>query len=216
MTTAVSSLELKNSNGHLLNLTELKVLITMKLQNLEFTNTSQSHYVEANRTVFYKINVTHKGMALILKIRPESDKTEFLVTVKYGDRPSLNNSDLNATIPDLSSCVKMPSGYLKCSRDPYMVFVNLDFVEKNDFGYLFVGLTALSRLSAISRVRRCLKQSCVQYKEPPTKGASFSVPQYRVGDENYTIQVMPAACLFWNAKISQWTSDGCRVRYKKL
>ena len=211
VTTAVSSLQLRNSSGHLLNTTELKV--TIKLQNLQvFVNTSQSHYITANRTIFYKINVTQLGMALMLKIRPESNKTEFLVTVKYGERPLPSNSDLNVTIPDLSSCDDMPDGYLNCSRDPYMVFLNQEFVHKKGVGFYFVGIKAVSRVSAISRVRRCSKRSCVQYKEPPTKGAIYSIPHYREGDENYTIQVMPAACLFWNAEISQWTSEGCRVR----
>ena len=211
VTTAVSSFTLKNSSGHLLNTKELNV--TIKLQNLQiFINTSQSHYITANRSIFYKINVTQLGMALMLKIRPESNKTEFLVTVKYGERPLPSNSDLNVTIPDLSYCDDTPDGYLNCSRDPYMVFLNQEFVSENGLGFFFVGLKAVSRVSAISRVRRCSKRSCVQYKEPPTNGASYSVPHYREGDENYTIQLMPAACLFWNAEISQWTSEGCRVR----
>ena len=211
VTTAVSSLELRNSSGNLLNTKELNV--TIKLQNLQvFINTSQSHYVRANRTIFYKINVTQSGMALMLRIRPESNKTEFVVTVKYGERPLPSNSDLNVTIPDLSSCDDMPEGYLNCSRDPYMVFLNQEFVQKKGQGFYFIGLNTMSRVSKISRARRCSKRSCVQYKEPPTKGASYSVPHYREGDENYTIQAMPVACLFWNAEISQWTSEGCRVR----
>ena len=213
MTTAVSSLELRNSSGHLLNATELNARITIKLQNLRvFINTSRSHYVGTNRTVFYKINVTRFGMALMLKIRPESNRTEFLVTVKYGERSSPSNNDFNVTIPDVSSCDRMPDGYFNCSRDPFMVFMNQEFVEKKGLGYYFVGLTVLSRVSAMLRIRRCSKRSCVQYKEPPTNGARYSVPHYREGDENYTIHLMPAACLFWNAEISQWTSEGCRVR----
>ena len=46
MTTAVSSLELRNSSGHLLNTTELNVRVTIELQNLQtFINTSQPHYI---------------------------------------------------------------------------------------------------------------------------------------------------------------------------
>ena len=217
VTTAVSSLELRNSSGQFLNTTELTAPISIRLQNLQkFTNASQSHFVGANRTVFYKVNVNQSGMSLMLEIRPESNETKFLVTVKYGERSSVSNSDLNLTIPDLSSCDKIPDGYVNCSRDPYKVFVNQKFVESKGPGYYFISLTAVSRISEISRVRRCSKESCVQYKEPPTKGASFIVPQYWEGDENYTIQVMPAACLYWNAEISQWTSDGCKVKHEKL
>ena len=217
VTTAVSSLEVRSSSGYPLNTTELIAPITIRLQRHQnFTNTARSHFIGANRTVFYKINVTQSGMALMLKIRPESSKTEFLVAVKYGERPSPSNSDFNVTIPDLSSCDRMPDGYFNCPRDPYLVFLNQEFVQKKGLGYYLIGLTAMPRVSTISRMRRCSKRSCVQYKEPPTNGASFRVPQYRKGDETYIIQVVPAACLFWNAEISQWTSEGCRVRQEKL
>ena len=216
VTTAVSSLEIKNSSGHPLNTTELTALITLKLQNQDFTNAFQTHYVGANRTVFYKINVTQLGMALMLNIRPESNETEFMVTLKYGERSSPSKNDLNLTIPDFSSCYKMPDGYVNCSRDPYIVFVNQEYVENKGLGYYFISLTAVSKISETSRSRRCTKQSCMQYKELPTTGASFNLPQYREGDENYTIQVMPAACLYWNAVKSQWTSEGCKVKNEKL
>ena len=215
VTTAVSSLELKNSSGHPLNTTELTAPIAMKLQNQYFTNASQTHYVEANRTVFYKINVTQLGMALMLHICPESDKTEFMVTVKYGERSSPSNNDLNLTIPDLSSCYKMPHGYVNCSRDPYIVFVNQEFVENKGLGYYFISLTAVSRISETSRSRRGKRQSYMQNKALPTANASFNIPQYREGDENYTIRVMLAACLYWNAVISQWTPEGCKVKNEK-
>ena len=212
VTTAVSSLELKNSSGNFLNTTELTAPITIRLQNLqEFRNASQSHFVGTNRTVFYMLNVNQTGMALMLKIRPDSNETKFLVTVKYGKR-SVSNSDLNLTIPDFSSCDKIPDGYVNCSRDPYTVFMNQEFIESKGLGYYFVSLTAVSRIPKISRVRRCTEQSCVQFKEPPTEGESFSVPHYREGDETYTIQVMSAACLYWNVEISQWTSGGCKVK----
>lgn len=136
VTTTVSSLELWNSSGHLFNTTELIAPITIRLQShQDLTNATQSHYVGAYRTVFYKINVTQLGMVLMLKIRPESNKTEFLVTVKYGERPSLSKSDFNITTPDFSSCDSMPYGYPNCSRDPYIVFMNQEFFQKKGLGY---------------------------------------------------------------------------------
>ena len=216
VSTGVSSLELKTSTGHLLNTTELESPISIKLTNThDLTNSSQSHYVKANRTVFHKINITQSGMALLLRVRPENNATEFFVSVKYGERPSLSNNDLNVTIPDLSSCLHISSGYINCSRDPYVVFLNSDAVIKT--GNYFIGITAKARTSGTSRVKRCTdrgrsKRSCVQYKEPPTTSATYHVPQYLTGDENYTMQVIPAACLYWNAEASNWTTEGCTVR----
>ena len=221
MTTEVSSLELKNSNGHLLNMTELDSPISIKLPNTHnLTNSSRSHYVKTNRTVFHKINVTQSGMALMLKVRPENNATNFLVSVKYAERPSLSNSDLNTTIPNFSSCVQVSSGYANCSRDPYIVFVNSELVSQT--GYYFIGIRIKPKTG--SRKRRCSekgrsKRSCVQYKEAPTTNdpnvvQSIHAPQYSKGDAVYTIQVLPAACLYWSTAFSNWTTEGCKVKLR--
>ena len=214
VTTGVSSLELKNSTGHVLNMTELESPIYIKLPNTHYLNNSPSYYVKANRSVFHKIKVTQSGMALLLKVRPENNGSEFLVSVKYGERPSLSNSDLNMTIPDFSSCESISSGFVNCSRDPYAVLVNNVIFGK--IGYYFIGITAKTKISGISRVKRCSgrgrsKRSCIQYKESPTAGATYHEPQYLTEDENYTIQAIPAACLYWNTEASKWTPEGCEV-----
>ena len=219
MTTGVSSLELKNSTGHLLNMTELESPISIRLPNsYDLTNSSRSHYVGANNTVFYKINVSQSGMALIVKLRPENNTTEFLVSVKYGQRPSLSDSDLIASVPNFSSCVRSSSGYVNCSRDPYVVFVSNELVNRT--GYYFIGIKIKPRSG--SRKRRCSgegrsKRSCVQYKEAPVTDApnmaqSIHAPNYSRGDVVHTMQVMPAACLYWSTAVSRWTTQGCRVK----
>ena len=219
LTSGVSSLEVKNSTGHLLIMTELTTPITIKIRNNHnLLNISQTHSVGARNTLFHKINVTHLGMALILKVRPEKNKTELFVTLKFGKRPSANNSDINATIPNFSSCVHAPSGsYVNCSSDPYVVFVNSKVIKKT--GAYFIGIQVKSK--SPSRKRRCSGQgrstrACVQYKEVPEAddietGQSPSDPQFSKGNENFTIRVMPAACLYWNTEISKWSYDGCKV-----
>ena len=219
MTTGVSSLELKNSTGHLLNMTELESPITIKLPNSEdLSNSTQSNFVKANKTVHHKINVTQPGMALILKLRPENNATEFLVSVKYGERPSSSSSDFDTTVPNFSSCVKRSSGYVNCSRDPYVVFINNELVRRT--GYYFIGIRIKPK--TLSRKRRCSgkgrsKRSCVQYKQAPSTDdpyveQSIHAPRYSKGDEVYTIQVVPAACLFWSTASSRWTNEGCKVK----
>ncbi|XP_078344032.1 polycystin family receptor for egg jelly-like [Oculina patagonica] len=218
VTTGVSSLELKNSTGHLLNMTELESPISIKLPNTQdLSNSSRSHYVGANKTVFHKINVTQSGMALILKVRPENNATEFVVSVKYGERPSLGNSDFDTTVPNFSSCVQLSSGYVNCSRDPYVVFVNNALVSNT--GYYFIGIKIKAKTG--SRKRRCSgkgrsKRSCVQYKDAPATDdpnvvQSINAPQYSKADEVYTFQVLPAACLYWSTALSRWTTEGCKV-----
>ena len=219
MTTGVSSLELKNSAGHLLNITQLETPISIKLPYAhDLTNSSRSHYVGGNKTVFYKINVTQSGMALILKVHPENNATEFLLSVNYGERPSLGDSDFDATVPNFSSCVKLSSGYVNCSRDPYVVFVSNELLSRT--GYYFIGIKI--KPTSGSRKRRCSeegrsKRSCVQYKEAPVTDApnvaqSIHAPKYNRGDVVYTMQVLPAACLFWSTVVSRWITQGCQVK----
>ena len=219
MTTGVSSLELKNSAGHLLNMTELESPISIKLPYFhDLTNSSLSHYVGVNNTVYFKINVNQTGMALILKVRPENNATEILVSVNYGERPSLGDSDFNATVPNFSSCVKLSPGYINCSRDPYVVFVSNELV--NRVGYYFIGIKI--KTGRRSRKRRCSeegrsKRSCVQYKEAPVTDVpnvaqSIHAPRYSTGDVVYTMQVVPTFCLYWSAAASMWTTQGCQVK----
>ena len=218
LTSGVFSLEFKNSHGHLFNVTELTTPMTIKLRNnYNLINTSRSYSVGTRKTVFHKIHVTHLGITLILRVRPENSKTELFVTLKFGERPSANNSDMNVTVPNFSTCAQTSFGYVNCSTDPYKVLVDSKLIKKT--GIYFIGLQIKSK--SPSRKRRCIgqgrsKRACVQYKEVPaaddTKaGQSPRNRIFRKGDENYTIQVMPAACLYWNTAMSKWTFGGCKV-----
>ena len=218
LTSGVFSLEFKNSYGHLFNVTELTTPMTIKLRNnYNLINTSRSYFVGTRKTVFHKINITHLGITLILRVRPENSKTELFVTLKFGKRPSANNSDMNVTVPNFSTCAQTSSGYVNCSTDPYKVLVESKLIKKT--GIYFIGLQIKSK--GPSRKRRYIgqgrsKRACVQYKEVPaadgTKaGQSPHNRIFRKGDESYTIQVMPAACLYWNTAMSKWTFDGCKV-----
>lgn len=116
----------------------------------------------------------------------------------------------------------MSPGYVNCSRDPYVVFVNNELVSRT--GYYFIGIK-IKPMSG-SRKRRCSgegrsKRSCVQYKEAPVTDApnmaqSIHAPKYSRGDVIYTIQALPAACLYWSTAVSRWTTEGCKVKQDEL
>ena len=222
VTTGVSSLQMKNSSGNVLNITDLKSPISIKLSSTQdLKKDSQPHFLSVNKIVYHKISVTTAEMTLLLKVRPENNASEFLISGKYNERPSIVNTDLNKTIPDFSSCVHdhISASYVNCSRDPYVVYV--DSAHVNQTGFYYIGIQIKSKGNGIPRVRRCVgqgrsKRSCVQYKEPPTTGASYNIPQYLQGDKNYTIQAIPAACLYWSTELSKWTTKGCKVRKLKL
>ena len=157
-------------------------------------------------------------MALILKVLPENNATELLLSVKYGQRPSLSDSDLKGTVPNFSYCVRSSSDFVNCSRDPYAVLVSNQLVRRT--GYYFIGIKIKPRSGSIKT--RCLgegrsKRSCVQYKEAPVTDApnvaqSIHTLKYSRGDVVYTMQVFPAACLYWSTAASRWTTQGCQVK----
>ena len=223
ITTAVSSLELKNSNGSFIEITGLESPILIRLINeRKLTNNSQSYFIGANRMVYHKINVTSPGMAMLIKVLPENKRTKFFIFVNYQERPTAVKSDFKTSLPDFSSCTRKSSNYVNCSREPFVVFV--DSAHINRTGLHFVGIQVESNTTAkSSREKRCVgknhrsKRSCVEYKEPPTRDSSVEgrtsvhKPQYNKGDENYTMQIIPAACLYWNSK--EWTNEGCKVAY---
>ena len=142
------------------------------------------------------------------------------MSVKYGERPSLSKSDFNTTVPDFSSCVQLSAGNVSCSRDPYVALINNDLVRQT--GYYFIGIKIKPK--AGSRKRRCStkgrsKRSCVQYKDAPATAdrnvvESLHTPQYSKGDAVYSIQVLPAACLYWSTALSKWTTEGCTVKLR--
>ena len=67
VTTGVSSLQMKNSSGNALNITELESPILIKLSNTQdLKNNSQPHFLGADETVYHKISVTTAGMTLLL------------------------------------------------------------------------------------------------------------------------------------------------------
>ena len=160
LTSGIASLQIKNSSGSLLKMDKLKIPISVTLpqmSNTGTTNTSFSYHAKSNRTVFHKINVTQPDMALLLKVRPLSNTTKLLVSLRYKERPSPRNGDFNATVPDYSSCIQVSDAYVNCSKDPYMVLVSNTHVKQT--GYYFIGIKVKSTMSISRGAHRVKRRS---------------------------------------------------------
>ena len=118
---------MKNKDSELIkvsDLTEDIVIITpLKLQQI--LATEKSWYFTKNDDLrFHEINVKYENTLLMLEIKPQDPTVHLFVYMRFGQRPTTQDYDLNATISHDEKCVWMPSAHEKsegqavCSLNP--------------------------------------------------------------------------------------------------
>ena len=228
----VVTLHLKNNDSKLIkvsNLTE-DIVIVMPLKFQKISASEKSWYFTKNDDLrFHEINVKYENTLLMLEIKPQDPTVHLFVYMRFGQRPTTQDYDLNATISHDEKCVWMLSAHEKsegqtvCSLNPNATIQVL--AERP--GKYFLGLknyNATVNLSHTREKRSCLggrrrKRSCVEVKDPPpTPPQSENVPVMPVydstTDQNYTLKVTLGSCVYWSEKIEKWISSGCRVSEK--
>ena len=223
----VVTLQLKNNDSKLIkvsNLTEDIVIVTpLKLQKISASEKSW-YFTKNDDLRFHEINVKYENTLLMLEIKPQDPTVHLFVYMRFGQRPTTQDYDLNATISHDEKCVWMLSaGQTVCSLNPNATIQVL--AERP--GKYFLGLknyNATINLSHTREKRSCLggrrrKRSCVEVKDPPpsppqTEKVSV-IPVYdSKTDQNFTLKVALASCVYWSEKFDKWISSGCRVSEK--
>ena len=223
----VVTLHLKNNDSKLIkvsNLTE-DIVIVMPLKLQKISASEKSWYFTKNDDLrFHEINVKYENTLLIMEIKPQDPTVHLFVYMRFNQRPTTQDYDLNATISHDEKCVWMLSaGQTVCSLNPNATIQVL--AERP--GKYFLGLknyNATINLSHTREKRSCLggrrrKRSCVEVKDPPpTPPQSQNVPVMPVydstTDHNYTLKVTLGSCVYWSEKFEKWISSGCRVSEK--
>ena len=225
----VVTLQLKNNDSELIkvsNLTEDIVIVTpLKLQKISASEKSW-YFTKNDDLRFHEINVKYENTLLMLEIKPQDPTVHLFVYMRFGQRPTTQNYDLNATISHDEKCVWMIGTHDK--RDGQTVcFLNphapIQVLAERPGKYL-LGLknyNATVNLSHTREKRSCLggrrrKRSCVEVKDPPpTPPQSENVPVMPVydstTDQNYTLKVTLGSCVYWSETLDKWISSGCRV-----
>ena len=218
---SVISLDLQSGNGKKINVSNLdsdiEIVVPISSQPTNTSNGTEHNFLKPNKISIRSYYAELADVPVSIKIGVLREGTVTQLFVKFGSRPTIENSDHNFTVTSTcrnqtddkqneTSCIIEESSYTVVPSEPTFVYV----------GLLFLGA---KNVSEHSRKRRsCFghgreRRSCVGVKDPPPKGVTKTiVPQYDpLTDVNYTFTITQSSCLYWSEDKEKWTSDGCKV-----
>ncbi|KAL9952359.1 hypothetical protein ACROYT_G039604 [Oculina patagonica] len=231
---SVLDFELKDENGYRLNVSNLTQEVELFIPPLEKQRVKEpeKYFVKPsdNGTMrYHKVVFPGPEYAISIKIVP-SGKKVLTLYVRYAERPTLDYSNFNASVPDYSSCnfSMEHKNHTNCSTDPFTV--TLSAAVTGHTGLHYIGIVIGGRVNQtqnnattpghVRRVRRdCFhngrqKRSCVGVKDPPTTPPPITIikPPFNAStDVNYTLSVSMGTCQYWNVTVDAWSTAGCRV-----
>ena len=223
----VLALDLKDDTRKLIKVANLSndVNIVIPLQNQRVSLEHGQYFTHNDNLRFHEIDVEYENTLIMLEVTPTEANTNLFVYLRYGQRPTTQVHDLNATVSKSRKCVwslgahGRKDGRTKCSR----LTSPIETLAKRP-GKYYLGVQGYNKSGTNSHKRekrscfgnRRQKRSCVEVKEPPPtppQGENIIVvPVYdSKSDQNYTLRVALGSCVFWSEERLKWISEGCRV-----
>jgi len=225
----VLSLDLKDDRQKVMDISELSsdVFIEMTLKPQSYPLQKSPFFTNNNSPRFHEIKVDYENTMVQIDVAPENPLLKFVLYIRFGQRPTIKEHDLNATV----------SGYERCTwtkmkenlEGKYGCYSNrlIEVLAKWP-GVYYLALLSDSNVgkSQKRQKRSCFgqrrhKRACVNIKSPPPtppQGGNVSVvPVYDPStDHNYTLRVAMGSCVYWSVKQQKWITHGCRVSPYKL
>ena len=226
----VLALDLKDDTRKLIKVSNLSdnVIIVTPLQNQTVSFENSRYFTQNDNLRSHVIDVEYENTLIMLEITPTEANTNLFVYLRYGQRPTTQEHDLNATVSKTEMCVwsagahGRKDGKTKCSQ----LTSPIETLAKRP-GKYFLGVHGYIRNGTNSHKRekrscfgnRRQKRSCVEVKDPPPtppQGENVTVvPVYdSKSDHNYTLRVAHGSCVFWSEEKEKWITEGCRVSSK--
>ena len=226
----VLALDLKDDTRKLIKVSNLSnnVFIVTPLKPQTVSLESPQYFTQNDNLRFHVIDVEYENTLIMLEVTPTEAKTNLYVYLRYGQRPTTQTHDLNATVTSNGRCVWTPAAHDKKGSKTECSFNNLAPIETlaKRPGKYFLGVKSLnsSVTEANKRKKRsCFggkrqKRSCVEVKDPPPtppQGKNVTVvPVYNSKtDQNYTLRVALGSCVYWSEEREMWMTDGCQVSH---
>ena len=225
---SVTSLDLQSANGTKINVSNLdsyiEIVIPLSIPPANTSNgTDHEHYfLKPNRMSIRSYYAELADVPVTIRMGVFTEGTVIKLFVKFGSRPTIEDSDDNFTILFTSICRNLSDDQKNKSTSCSLEESSVSVVPSKP-SLLYVGLLfpKASDVSDDVRIRRsCFghgreRRSCVGVKDPPPKGVTKTViPQYDpLTDVNYTFSITQSSCLYWSEEKEKWTSDGCKVNY---
>jgi len=220
----VLALDLKDDTRKLIKVSNLSnnVIIVAPLKNQTVSLESPQYFTRNDNLRIHVIDIEYENTLIMLEITPTEANTNLFVYLRYGQRPTNQEHDLNATVSKSEKCVWSPGGRgrkdgkTKCSQLPSPI----ETLAKQP-GKYFLGVQGYNRSGTKRAKRSCFgnrrqKRSCVEVKDPPPtapQGKNLTVvPVYdSKSDQNYSLRVALRSCVFWSEESEKWITEGCRV-----
>lgn len=226
--TPVISIDLKDDNGNVVNVSHLSKEIELKIPNPAPVKMEELyHFANTFGMAYHQFNISSEALTVQVKIVPEDGK-ELLIYLEHSIRPTSQSYSYKAIVPNFSTCdSRMAEGnYTSCSSDPFLLKFTSNITGHLGTHYLGIQLSTSNNDEPIlSRRRRSpcsgndrQKRSviCNEFKDPPTTPAPTPLvltPTYNPAtDVNYTISISMGTCQYWDEQVERWSSEGCRVR----
>lgn len=222
----VVSLDFQNGNGKKINVSNLdndiEIVIPISSPATNISNATEHYFLKPNRMFFHSYYAELANVPVSMRVGVPAEGTVIKLFVKFGSRPTMEDSDYNFTILFTSTCRKQVDYQQNKSTSCALEERSVTIVPYEP-SLLYVGLVLLDANNVTDHARKrrsCFghsreKRSCVGVKEPPSIGVTkVNVPKYDpLTDVNYTFTITQSSCLYWSEDKEKWTSDGCKVRY---
>ncbi|KAL9976396.1 hypothetical protein ACROYT_G013694 [Oculina patagonica] len=224
----VLALDLKDERRNVIKLANLSngVTVITPLKPRTISSENPQYFANNDNLRFHKIDVENDNTFIIVEITPGEASTHLIVYMRYGQRPTTKEHDLNATVSSNGRCVwtltarGKKDGKTECSFNQSLPIKTL---AKRP-GKYFLGVQSYEKILNNSHKRKkrsCFgnrreKRSCVEVKDPPPTPAQSKnvtvVPVYdSKTDQNYTLRVALGSCVYWSEEREMWITDGCQV-----
>ena len=229
----VLALDLKDNTSKLIKISNLSnnVIVVIPLKPQTAPLESPQYFTQNDNLRFHVIDVEYENSLIMLEITPTEANRDLYVYLRYGQRPTTQEHDLNATVTNNGRCVwtstahDKKGGKTECSFNHH---APIETLAKQP-GKYFLGVQIYN--STVTKLykrkkRSCFgskrqKRSCVEVKDPPptppqSKNVSV-VPVYNSEtDQNYALRVVLGSCVYWSEEREIWITDGCQVSLNDL
>ena len=220
----VLSLELKDDQRKVMEISELSsdVVIEMTPKPQKYSLKISPFFTNNNSPRFHEIKVDYENTVVQLDIAPEDALVKLALYIRFGQRPTIREHDLNATISSYEKCIWTKMNERLDGKNGCYSSRLIEVLVKTP-GRYYVAVLSNSNITESRRrkKRSCFGQprqrrACVDIKSPPPTpphGKNVSVvPVYDPStDHNYTLKVTMGSCVYWSDTKQKWITDGCRV-----
>lgn len=174
---------------------------------------------------YHTVEVSETNGAMEFYVKPLEKQGQMTILVKYGAKPTMLEYDLQAKLPNFSSC---SFEHDNCTENPHSIFLPSTYLNKEGTYYIGVKYegTPTSEPNTHSRERRDCGEggrskrsaNCIEYKNPPPTqppNGKFAPNQQgydKSKHSNYTMESLGLGCNYWNPSGNQFSGGGCRVR----